>query len=107
MQYRVEDSFREWAEPLCEAFLSCSDNSDLLLRFLRDLWTPDEAEKFSQRWRVAQQLLDGVPPGVVAKNLDISPGFVKAVSKFAVAPFQTGGYKEVYQRVQEKHPHSK
>jgi uncharacterized protein YerC len=107
MTFRVEPDFREHGELLCQALQAAARASDgqaedLLLRFLRDLLTPQEAEQLMKRWRIAQLLLDGVTPGKVKERLSkeritVTPTLVRKVKDFAIGPYRTGGYAEVHE----------
>src|SRR5262245_34829446 len=107
MSFQIEADFRRHGESLCEALLvatsGCEGHADdMLLRFLRDLLTPQEVEQLMKRWHIAQLLLDGVPSGKVIEQLaqediSVTPTLVRKVKDFAIGPYKTGGYAEVHE----------
>ena len=101
----VEPEFIESVKDLCQAFLACYPEEQLLQRFLRDLWTVEEAKQFANRWKAARLLLDGKTQNETAKELGLSSKTVNAVSRFvkgqyAKGIYATGGFAEVAKRVQ-------
>lgn len=102
--FPVESSFRELVHQLCPALQACGTDDDALLRFLRDLLTPEEAKKLVARWRIAQMLLDGATPTKIVAELHVTHALVRAVSDFAIGPYRTGGYGEVHHRLKSKQP---
>jgi uncharacterized protein YerC len=95
--FEVEKSFEADVLPLVEAIQSgCCGDSRLLLRFLRDLLTPEEGKMFSQRWRIAQLLLEGKKPKEITAQTTATHVLIGKVKNFACGSYGTGGYREVY-----------
>lgn len=56
---------------LCKLFLSIEDKKEADL-LLRDLFTPQELEEFSERWQIVQELNNGTPQRAIAQKLNVS-----------------------------------
>jgi uncharacterized protein YerC len=100
--YEVDAAFKEDVQPLCQALIACCNDPDRLVRFLRDLLSVKEAHTLRNRWVIAQLLLQGRSQVEVAQQLRISSKTISKVYQWVYGPFVTGGYAEVYQRLQEQ-----
>lgn len=56
---------------LCKLLLSIENEKEADL-LLRDLFTPQELEEFSERWQIVQELDKGTPQREIAQKLNVS-----------------------------------
>jgi uncharacterized protein YerC len=101
----VEPEFKESVKDLCQALIACCSDEQLLERFLRDLWTLEEAKQFASRWKAARLLQAGRTQKATARELCLSTKTVNIVARFVEGPYAkgqyaTGGYIEVAKRLQ-------
>ncbi len=101
MPYEVDAAFKEDVQPICQALEACCHDPELMVRFLRDLLSVKEAQNLRNRWAIAQLLLEGRSQVEVARQLKISSKTIGNVYQWVYGPFATGGYAQVYQRLQE------
>jgi uncharacterized protein YerC len=85
----------EKVHDLLRALATASHDPDLLLRYLRDLWTGREFVEFAHRWAAAQLLIKGQSQISVARELGMSPATVRIVARCVSGRDVTGGYIEV------------
>ena len=56
---------------LCRLLASIENEKEADL-LLRDLFTPQELDEFSERWNIVQELDKGTPQREIAKKLEVS-----------------------------------
>ena len=106
MPWAVEAEFKESVRlrALLAALSACGDD-ERLLRFLRDLLTPVELRKVSNRWAAACLLMGSLPEAAVAKRLKISGSTVNDAHQWVRAEtYGTGAFREVYVEIHEALP---
>ena len=87
-------------QALYKALLVIGKDEELLARFLRDLLTYEETLKLANRWAVASVLLSKETHARAAETLKISPKTISTVARFVTGPFATGGFRDVFERLQ-------
>lgn len=90
----TEDSYRRepWMKALCQAFLSCKDETQLL-DFLRDVATLSELQALSERFEVAKLVAQGASYREISAATGASTTTVTRVARFIENG--PGGYRRI------------
>ena len=81
---------------LLDAIVSLANKSEAR-RFLRDLLTATEIEEFSNRFKAAQMLYDGIPYTQISEVTGLSSTTVARISKWLSSG--AGGYEFMIKRL--------
>lgn len=93
--HRIEKELRTArVRSLLDALAFASSDRELLLRFLRDVFTAHEIKMGANRWAAARLLLAGETQTKTQHILEISEGTVNRANQWLVSG--TGGYRVVH-----------
>lgn len=96
---RHHDDSKDRVGQLCTALLTTNGDSELTLRFLRDLLSAREMIDLANRWAAARELLLGRSQVATARDLGLSTKTVNDIDRWVHGTFATGGYSEVFRRL--------
>jgi uncharacterized protein YerC len=88
--------------------MACTDDEDLLIRFLIDLTTPSERIDMSKRWACAHLLMEESQQGARQKKPyrqiadEVGAGVGTVVRAANCLQDGRGGFGDVYQRLQQQ-----
>lgn len=87
---------------LCELFASIKNKKEANI-LLKDLFTPQELEGFSERWQIAKELSKGTPQRKIAEKLHVS---ISTVTRGSIAlKYGSKGFTAFLAKFKKKHPY--
>lgn len=87
---------KSYITELASVFLLPEDGAEML-KFLKDILTPQELVSLAERWQIVKQLSEGGSHREIAANLNTS--VVKVTRGSRAIKYGNGGFKSIFKKV--------